>query len=90
MKNKNNILKFPSLIDKKKEKLVGIRDEIERILTKYALNEKDLWAVSLAAGRFSAINLERLEGEEKAIDFFKNCINTQKEYDLTRNSSNIT
>ena len=60
MKNKNNILKFPSLIDKKKEKLVGIRDEIERILTKYALNEKDLWAVSLAAGRFSAINLERL------------------------------
>ena len=90
MKNKNNILKFPSLIDKKKEKLVGIRDEIERILTKYVLNEKDLWAVSLAAGRFSAINLERLEGEEKAIDFFKNCINTQKEYDLTRNSSNIT
>ena len=41
-------------------------------------NKKDLWAVSLAAGRFSAMNLQKIDGEEKAIDFFKNCIETQK------------
>ena len=28
------------------------------ILTNYALDKKDLWAVALAAGRFSSINLE--------------------------------
>ena len=90
MKHQNNILKFPSLIDKKKDRLVKLRDDIEKILTNYALYEKDLWAVSLAAGRFAAINLEKLENEEKAIEFFRNCIRTQRKYELTRNSSNIT
>ena len=42
------------------------------------LNKKDLWAVSLAAGRFSAMNLQKIDGEEKAMDFFKNCVETQK------------
>ena len=55
-----------------------VRDEIEKILFSYAVNENDLWAVSLAAGRFSAMNLEKIEGEEKALKFFENCINTQK------------
>ena len=41
-------------------------------------NKKDLWAVSLAAGRFAAMNLQKIDGEEKAMDFFKNCVNTQK------------
>ena len=90
MHNTKNIIKFPNLLNKKKKKMVEIRDEIESILTKYAINERDLWAVSLAAGRFASINLERLEGEKQTLDFFKNCIETQKKFELTRNSSNVT
>ena len=33
----------------------------------------------MAAGRFSSIFLSKIEGEETAIDFFKNCICTQKD-----------
>ena len=85
-----NVIEFPNLIKKKKEKMVEIRDEIERILTNYAVNERDLWAVSLAAGRFASINLEKLDGEKQTLNFFKNCIDTQRKFELTRNSSNIT
>ena len=90
MKKINNVIKFPNLTDKKKKKMIQIRDEIEKILTNYAIREKDLWAVSLAAGRFASINLEKLDGEDSTIIFFKNCIRTQKEFELSRNSSNIT
>ncbi len=90
MKKLNNIIKFPNLTEKKKKRMVQIRDEIEKILTSYAIREKDLWAVSLAAGRFSSINLERLDGEGSTIKFFKDCIKTQKEFELSRNSSNVT
>ena len=90
MNKLNNVIKFPNSSDKKKKKMVKIRDEIEKILTNYALSEKDLWAVSLAAGRFASINLEKLDGEDSTIKFFKNCIKTQKEFELSRNSSNIT
>ena len=56
-----------------------IRDEIEKILFSYAIKEKDLWAVSLAAGRFASMNLDQIDGTEKTIEFFfKNCIETQK------------
>ena len=90
MHNTKNIIEFPSLINQKKEKMAEIRDEIEKILTNYAINERDLWAVSLAAGRFASINLEKLDGEKQTINFFKNCIETQRKYELTRNSSNVT
>ena len=90
MYSTNNIIEFPNLINQKKEKMVKIRDEIEKILTNYAINEQDLWAVSLAAGRFASINLEKLDGEKQTINFFKNCIETQKKFELTRNSSNVT
>lgn len=90
MQNADNIIKFPNLIDKKKKRFRNIRDDIERILSLYALEKNDLWAVSLAAGRFSSINLEKLEGEESTIEFFKSCINTQKKYESSRNSTNIT
>ena len=90
MNNIKNIIEFPNLINKKKEKMVEIRDEIERILTNYAISELDLWAVSLAAGRFASINLEKLDGEKQTLNFFKNCIDTQRKFELTRNSSNIT
>ena len=90
MKKLNNVIKFPNLTDKKKKRMVQIRDEIERILTNYAISEKDLWAVSLAAGRFASINLEKLDGEDTTIKFFKNCIRTQREFELSRNSSNVT
>ena len=92
MQSLNNIIEFPRLIDKKKKKLEIIRDEIEEILTGYAVNQKDIWAVSLAAGRFASINLEKIDGEQKTIDFFKSCINTQKKFELSRsrNSSDIS
>ena len=90
MNNENNIIKFPNLIDKKKRTFRNIRDDIERILSSYALETKELWAVSLAAGRFASINLEKLEGEEETIKFFKSCIDTQKKYESSRNSSNIS
>ncbi len=90
MNNRKNIIEFPNLMNKKKEKMVEIRDEIEKILTNYAINERDLWAVSLAAGRFASINLEKLDGEKQTLNFFKNCIDTQRKFELTRNSSNIS
>ena len=90
MHSTKNIIEFPNLINQKKEKMVEIRDEIEKILTNYAINERDLWAVSLAAGRFASINLEKLDGEKQTINFFKNCIETQRKFELTRDSSNIT
>ena len=90
MHSTKNIIEFPNLINQKKEKMVEIRDEIEKILTNYAINERDLWAVSLAAGRFASINLEKLDGEKQTINFFKNCIETQKKFELTRNPSNVT
>ena len=90
MHNSKNIIEFPNLINQKKEKMAEIRDEIEKILTNYAINERDLWAVSLAAGRFASINLEKLDGEKQTINFFKNCIETQRKYELTKNSSNVT
>ena len=43
----NNIIDFPSPINLKKKEYVKIRDEIERILTSYALEKDDLWAVAL-------------------------------------------
>ena len=73
-----NILKFPNPVEIKKNKYVKIRDEIEKILFSYAVKEKDLWAVSLAAGRFASMNLDKIDGTEKTIEFFKNCIETQK------------
>ena len=90
MHNTKNIIEFPNLINKKKEKMVEIRDEIEKFLTNYAMNERDLWAVSLAAGRFASINLEKLDGEKQTLNLFKTCIDTQRKFELTRNSSNIT
>ena len=90
MQSTKNIIEFPNLINQKKEKMVEIRDEIEKFLTNYAINERDLWAVSLAAGRFASIHLEKLDGEKQTINFFKNCIETQRKFELTRDSSNIT
>ncbi|MBD22792.1 MAG: hypothetical protein CL572_03915 [Alphaproteobacteria bacterium] len=78
MKKNQNILKFPDPIETKKNKYIKIRDEIEKILFKHALKENDLWAVSLAAGRFASMNLEKIDGTDKTIEFFKNCIETQK------------
>ena len=78
MSKNQNIIHFPNTINYKKAKYIKIRDEVESLLFNYALNKRDLWAVSLAAGRFAAMNLEKIDGEEKAMDFFKNCVNTQK------------
>ena len=78
MSDNQNIIQFPNNINYKRAKYIKIRDEIESLLFNYALNKKDLWDVSLAAGRFAAMNLQKIDGEEKAMDFFKNCVETQK------------
>ncbi len=78
MSKNQNVVKFPDKLTLKKKKYIRIRDDIENILFNYARNHSDLWAVSLAAGRFSAMNLQKIEGERRSIEFFENCIETQR------------
>ena len=87
---KDNIYKFPSVRSSKENKYINIRDEVEKFLTNYAVERKDLWAVALAAGRFSSMTLEKIDGTDKTMDFFKNCIKTQREADLGGDSADIT
>ena len=90
MKNSNKIINFPKKIDIKKKKYAVIRDEVESFLYQCACDEKDLWAVAMAAGRFSSIFLSKIEGDKTAIDFFKNCIETQKNFEKSRDFSDVT
>ena len=90
MKNSNKIINFPKKIDIKKKKYAVIRDEVESFLYQCARDEKDLWAVAMAAGRFSSIFLSKIEGEKTTIDFFKNCIETQKNFEKSRDFSDVT
>lgn len=90
MLSNDNIIRFPNIIKKKKKKYLQIRDELELLLSKYAIEKNDLWAVCLAAGRFASMNLQKIDGEEKALEFFKNCIETQKKSNLSSNPSNIS
>ncbi len=90
MKSTNNIVKFPSNLESKKKKYEKIRDKVENILSECAYDQRDLWAVAMAAGRFSSIFLSKIEGEEQAMKFFKNCMETQKSFEESRNPSNIS
>ena len=90
MVSTNNILKFPNKIDNKKQKYELIRDKVEDLLHSISIDEKDVWAVAMAAGRFSSIYLSKIDSEESAIDFFKNCIDTQKKFEKSSDSSNIS
>lgn len=77
-----NILPFPDRIkensEEKKKKYSEIRDNIEKVLSDYAKIYDDEWAVILAAGRFSSMKLQQIEGSDSTIEFFKNCIETQE------------
>ena len=86
----NNILKFPNKIENKKQKYESIRDKVEDLLHSVSLDENDVWAVAMAAGRFSSIYLSKIDSEESAINFFKNCIHTQKKFEKLRDPSNIS
>jgi len=86
----NNILKFPNKVENKKQKYELIRDKVEDLLHSVSIDEKDIWAVAMAAGRFSSIYLSKLDSEKSAIDFFKNCIDTQKKFEKSGDSSNIS
>ena len=86
----NNILKFPNKIENKKQKYELIRDKVEDLLHSISIDEKDVWAVAMAAGRFSSIYLSKIDSEESAINFFKNCIHTQKNFEKSRDPSNIS
>ena len=83
-----NIIHFPDLKNKRnkerKEKYTFIRDEIESILNKYSKIYNDEWAVVLAAGRFSSMKLQQIEGSDNSIDFFKKCIETQAKKNINQ------
>tara|TARA_E500000331_G_C17172040_1_gene676575 strand:- start:183 stop:449 length:267 start_codon:yes stop_codon:yes gene_type:complete len=84
----SNIIPFPnkpkeSLEDRKK-KYVFIRDEIESILSKYSKVYGDEWAVILAAGRFSSMKLQQIEGTDNTLNFFKRCIETQANKNISQ------
>ena len=88
MQNKMNIIHFPDLKNKRnkerEEKYTFIRDEIESILNKYSRIYNDEWAVILAAGRFSSMKLQQIEGSDNSIDFFKKCIETQAKKNINQ------
>ena len=88
MQNKMKIIHFPDLKNKRnkerKEKYIFIRDEIESILNKYSKIYNDEWAVVLAAGRFSSMKLQQIEGSDNSIDFFKKCIETQAKKNINQ------
>jgi archaellum component FlaC len=90
MISSNNIVKFPDKIENKKKKYQSIRDQVEDLLHSISIEEKDIWAVAMAAGRFSSIYLSKIDSEDSAINFFKNCINTQKKFEKSGDSSNVT
>ena len=83
-----NIIHFPDLKNKRnkerEEKYTFIRDEIESILNKYSKIYNDEWAVVLAAGRFSSMKLQQIEGSDNSIDFFKKCIETQAKKNINQ------
>ena len=88
MNKRSNIIPFPkkdseSLEDRKK-KYTFIRDEIEKVLNEYAKLYGDEWAVILAAGRFSSMKLQQIEGTDNTIDFFRRCIETQANKNISQ------
>ena len=78
-----NIIQFPNKLEQlqedKKKKIIRIRDEIEKMLLNYSKIYGDEWAVILAAGRFSSMRLQQLEGSKKCTEFFLDCIKTQEQ-----------
>ncbi len=58
------------------QKLIRIRDDIEDYLRQVSVNEKDELAVALAAGRYAAMKLAQLTGENDTKEFFQDCIKT--------------
>ena len=59
-----------------KNKLIRIRDEIEDYLILSSINEDDELAIALAAGRFAAMQLTKLTGEDETRSFVNDCIDT--------------
>ena len=59
-----------------KNKLIRIRDEIEDYLVLSSVNEDDELAIALAAGRFAAMQLTKLTGEDETRNFVNDCIET--------------
>ena len=59
-----------------KNKLIRIRDEIEDYLILSSVNEDDELAIALAAGRFAAMQLTKLTGEDETRSFVNDCIET--------------
>ncbi len=64
----------------KRIKLCRIRDDIEKKLNNYSINENNELAVCLSSGRYSAMKLTKLIGKEETIQFFKDCIKTASKF----------
>jgi len=58
------------------KKLIRIRDEIEDYLKNVSMAEGDELAVALAAGRYGAMKLVQLTGEQSTKKFTDECIKT--------------
>ena len=88
MSSNLNVIKFPNLTQKRRDEkakiYTTIRDEIETVLNKYSKYYNDEWAVVLAAGRYSSMRLQQIEGTDSSIDFFKKCIETQEKKNINR------
>ncbi|MAI84288.1 MAG: hypothetical protein CMM91_05070 [Rickettsiales bacterium] len=82
MQVKSNIIFFPDKIEERKnekeKKYAFIRDKIETHLTNFSKIYGDEWAVALAAGRYSSMRLQQMDGSDSTIDFFKKCIETEE------------
>ena len=66
------------------KKLIRIRDEIEDYLFNISMFEKDEVAVALAAGRYAAMKLAQLTGEESTKKFINECINTTLKHKILK------
>ena len=75
--NLNNHIKYKcdeQLLSK--TELRRIRDDIEEKLKNYSIIENNELAVSLSSGRYAAMKLCKLIGEQDTIQFFQDCIET--------------
>ncbi len=73
---KTHFKKFNTTKSNYQTKLCRIRDAIEDDLHYKSLIEDDHLAVSLSAGRYSAMKLTELIGKKETLSFFNDCINT--------------
>ena len=71
----NNVI---DLINYKNNLNIVDKNYIENELNSKSILENDQLAVSLAAGRYAAMNLENILGKDETLQFFIDCVNTSQ------------